>query len=162
MSPFRNASVQAKVVCRTDKWFSTYLKKTHNLLETTTVGKPRVRIAILDTGLNKKHPQVKQILEAPNDEKRIKKCRSWVPGVVGTDITDKKGILLADEDIDGHGTHCAMVAHKVAPDADIYVARIFRDRKSVCGDYVIKVSFCLMTLITILITSAGYQLGIGK
>lgn len=138
------------------------MKKTHNFLATLTVGRPRVRIAILDTGLNKNHPQVKKMLEAKNNDKRIKKCRSWVPGVVGTDNTDKKGILRADEDIDGHGTHCAMVAHKVAPDADIYVARIFRDRKSVCGDYVIEVRFCIMILITILITSAGYQLGIGK
>lgn len=141
MSPLVKALVEAKHVCRTDKWFSVWLSKTHALLDSASVGKPRVRIAILDTGLNKHHPQVKSILEKTQSERRIKNCKSWVPGVAGSVDTDKNGMLLSDEDTDGHGTHCAMVAHKVAPNADIYVARIFKDRNSVRGEYVVEVSF---------------------
>jgi len=89
----------------------------------------RVKIAILDTGLNKHHPKVDELLKQPKRELRIKtkECKSWVDGPW-------------DEDSDGHGTACAMIAHKVAPNADIYIARIFQDRTTVNGNYVVDVS----------------------
>jgi hypothetical protein len=107
-----------------------YLNQCHELLKNFPPDpSKRVRIAILDTGLNKHHPKVDELLKKPKRELRIKttKCKSWVDG-------------LWDEDSDGHGTACAMIAHQVAPNADIYIARIFEDRTKVNGDYVVDVS----------------------
>jgi Subtilase family len=64
-----------------------------------------VQIAVLDTGINRSHDRIK-------NEKRIKETISFVPG------------LTADQDTHGHGSHCAMLLNKAAPEADIYVARM--------------------------------------
>lgn len=80
----------------------------------------RVKIAILDTGINAKNPLVTSAIAA----KRIKKMKSFVPG--------------ADdhEDVSGHGTHAAMLINKVAPEAEIYVARVFEDSTTVTDQYI--------------------------
>ena len=44
----------------------------------------------------------------------------------------------AIEDSDGHGTHCAMILNQTAPDADIFVARVFQDRDHVTGEHVLE------------------------
>jgi Subtilase family len=118
----------------TEKWFSKFLGQSHKLLDYLTPGKPRVRIAILDTGLNKDHPEVSKVLQKSKRDRRIKQWKSWVPNL------QCDGNIPGDEDEDGHGTHCAMVANRVAPNADIYIARIFKNRKSVNGRYVVEVS----------------------
>lgn len=41
-------------------------------------------------------------------------CRSWV------------GADAKDEDDGLHGTNCAHLIHKAAPEADIYVAKVFK------------------------------------
>jgi hypothetical protein len=86
----------------------------------------------------------------------MKECKSFVRGVLGSKSTDKEGMLHAKQDVDGHGTHCAMVAHQVAPDADTYVACIFRDRRHVRGDHVVDVGVCLLRRISTLTNHAGY------
>ena len=43
----------------------------------------------------------------------------------------------AFEDSDGHGTHCAMILNQAAPNADIFIARVFEDREHVTGAYVL-------------------------
>ena len=109
-----------------------FLSQTHDLLDSVGPLKSRPgrrpRIAILDTGLNTKHAKVAELLELPKEQRRIQGF--WSPD---------KG-LPAEDDEDGHGTHCAMVAHKVAPNADIYVARVFQNRRTVYGTHVAKVS----------------------
>ena len=99
-----------------------------------------MRIAILDTGLNRYHPEVSELLDKVKDDRRIQECKSWLPNSAGD------GLLPGDEDDDGHGTHCAMVAHKVAPNADIYIARIFKNRKNVSGKFVADVGLALIPL----------------
>lgn len=71
----------------------------------------RIRIAVLDTGIDFRHPGIINAKE----KGRIKEewCHSWV----GAD---------AKNDDDGlHGTNCAYLVHEAAPEADIYVGKVF-------------------------------------
>lgn len=73
-----------------------------------------VRIAILDSGLDPESPFLieDQQLGSP----RIKEARSFVRGTEPHDIRDEIG----------HGTHALGLLLKVAPCAEIYVARVAR------------------------------------
>lgn len=68
----------------------------------------RTRIAVLDTGINKTHGGI----EGARCLRRIRDewCYSWVGD---------------SEDVRDEDTHCAYLLHKVAPEADIYVAKVF-------------------------------------
>lgn len=72
----------------------------------------RVKIAILDTGVDAAHPLVKE------HKKRIRAYKSW---------TDSN---IADEDINGHGTHATCLLLDIAPNEDIYIARIAEGSES--------------------------------
>jgi hypothetical protein len=71
----------------------------------------RIKVAVLDTGLDVGHPDIEARAE------RIKDVRSWVNGLDGKQ--DRKA-----GDSCGHGTHVASLLLGVAPDCDIYIARI--------------------------------------
>jgi subtilisin family serine protease len=68
-----------------------------------------VRIAVLDTGVDILHPDISHEYE----NGRIK-YHDFTSGSV--DI----------EDLDGHGTHSVSLVAKFAPNAEIYVGRVFR------------------------------------
>jgi hypothetical protein len=72
----------------------------------------RVRIALLDTGIDFRHPTITAAVQ----KERIKKewCYSWVGD--STDVED-------DDEL--HGTNCAHILQRVAPEADIYIAKVF-------------------------------------
>ncbi|PVH72788.1 subtilisin-like protein [Cadophora sp. DSE1049] len=70
---------------------------------------PRVKIAVLDTGLDLSH---RDIIKA-KEQGRLK-FRDFV------DDTD------TIKDDDGHGTHCTSLALKYAPNAEIFAGRVFR------------------------------------
>ncbi|KAM7197503.1 hypothetical protein V8F20_006648 [Naviculisporaceae sp. PSN 640] len=92
-----------------DRWF----RDVHAINETIldpfrrTAGK-RVKIAVLDTGIDMNHA----IFKNKEIRKRIKKR---------VDFVDAEGDAA---DVCGHGTHCVSVLNRVAPWADIYVARV--------------------------------------
>lgn len=90
----------------------------------------RIRIAILDTGIDFTHPG---LLAAKG--KRVKKawCHSWVG-----DEEDVK-----DEDPGLHGTNCAYIMNKAAPEADIYIAKVFSttEFRSYQAENIAKVSY---------------------
>jgi hypothetical protein len=71
----------------------------------------RVRIAILDTGITRAHKGI----DAGFDTKRLAKerCYSWVGESTNVD------------DYDGHGTNVAALVLQIAPEADIYIAKVF-------------------------------------
>ncbi|GAW11454.1 hypothetical protein ANO14919_008000 [Xylariales sp. No.14919] len=73
-----------------------------------------VRIAILDSGLDPENPFL--IEDQQLGHLRIKEARSFVHGIGPHDIRDEIG----------HGTHALGLLLKVAPCAEIYVARIAR------------------------------------
>lgn len=76
--------------------------------------KRRVRIAILDSGINT------NIEKICNNKRFVKKYCPF-----------KK--YAAEENRDDHGTHLATLSHKAAPSADIYTARVIIDDEKTQG-----------------------------
>ena len=74
----------------------------------------RIRIAIIDSGIDEKNVHIKGILGPKKSRKhnRIEGEKSWVGAE--TDIVDTFG----------HGTAVAYFLLKVAPAADLYIARV--------------------------------------
>ncbi|KAF2786666.1 subtilisin-like protein, partial [Melanomma pulvis-pyrius CBS 109.77] len=77
----------------------------------------RIKIAVLDTGFEENVP----FFHSPHRRPRIKDWKDWVED--SPDATD----------IAGHGTHIVSLIMTIAPDADIYVARVAEDRKGLEG-----------------------------
>lgn len=106
----------------------------HHVPEPVT--QDRVRIAVLDTGVDPNHPDM--------DTERIRSVRSWVNGKNGGEEDRQAG------DEFGHGTHTAGILLDLAPDADIYVAQI-ATKEPVSPSQIAKAR--LPTLQVILLTS---------
>ncbi|KAL6720849.1 hypothetical protein ACLMJK_002774 [Lecanora helva] len=97
-----------------DQWFKDLQSDTQALLEPYRKDRmKRVKIAILDTGVDRTHASIES-----QWSKRIKGVKSWVNSEGG------------DIDQCGHGTHAAALLLKVAPEAHVYVARIAKDNNS--------------------------------
>ena len=90
-----------------------------------------MKIAILDTGLDRAHPDIDARWSS-----RVRGVRSWVNGEDG------------DIDRHGHGTHGAALLMRIAPEAYIYVARIARDSNTLNSGNIAKVCHdsCLVCL----------------
>ncbi|OAL38925.1 hypothetical protein AYO20_01676 [Fonsecaea nubica] len=117
-----------------DKWFEQLEAHVQPLLEAlreaassqpTPRTLPRVKIAILDTGIDACTARSKIIVSHPSLKARgnscIKAYRRWtdsdpIEGSVPTQMTDPHG----------HGTHATASLTRVAPFADIYVAQIVK------------------------------------
>ena len=76
----------------------------------------RVKIAILDTGVDLGHPFFQNATgehqQYSPSKDRLRECRSFVHGEAG--YCDRAG----------HGTQCTALLMDLAPNADIYVGRI--------------------------------------
>jgi subtilisin family serine protease len=72
---------------------------------------PAVKIAALDTGIDLKHPFINGALKS----KRIQVARSFV----NNDDSP--------EDSFGHGTHVTKLILDVAPDAELYIAKVAKE-----------------------------------
>ena len=83
-----------------------------------------IRIAILDTGIS--FPEEAEDIGYTD---RIIETKSWLGGSANTDPELERG----DLDLDGHGTHAAALLLHVAPDADIYVARVCEGKRELKG-----------------------------
>lgn len=104
-----------------DEWLETLKKEVHPLIIRETEGPciERIRIAILDTGLQL--PEECGFIYSD----RVRECRSWV-GPLGNGDGDGD-LENGNVDINGHGTHSTGLLLEVAPNADIFVARVFED-----------------------------------
>jgi subtilisin family serine protease len=87
----------------------------------------RVKIGVLDTGIDMKNAAFKDDTVRQRIKKRI-------------DFLDPSGKGVARDEC-GHGTHCAALVNKIAPAADIYIGRVALDFNSGLDDNVVaKVS----------------------
>lgn len=73
-----------------------------------TASMPRVKVAVLDTGLDLDHPDIQA------NRERIKEVKAWLP----PETTRSEG------DVSGHGTHVTSLLLAIAPDCDVYVVKI--------------------------------------
>lgn len=100
----------------------------HPLLEELTDDQRRVKVAILDTGIDLEH------VDMVAREERIKDVRSWANGKDG--LQDFKA-----GDLCGHGTFAAGLLLDVAPHIDVYVAQITETDKLEDISHIAKVTF---------------------
>ncbi|EFW99001.1 lipid acyl hydrolase [Grosmannia clavigera kw1407] len=73
----------------------------------------RVKIAILDSGLDAQHKDIIRLSQDDDGKSKIRDVKDWTTSSVGT------------SDSIGHGTYCAALLLEVAPNADLYVAKVF-------------------------------------
>lgn len=111
-----------------DAWFYDLKTQVHALLEPLRKDRcKRVKIAILDSGLDLNHPEF-----LDRQSKRIKRIRAV------EDFVEKGG---TGQDTCGHGTHCLGLLRQIAPEADIYVAKVVKDAEGKLDpDAIAKVS----------------------
>ncbi|EHK42543.1 hypothetical protein TRIATDRAFT_319946 [Trichoderma atroviride IMI 206040] len=89
-------------------WKKTYRPVYDRLIEGDSVKVP-VKIAVLDTGVDKSHRDYEA------QEERIQRGESFIPGCrQKDDVSDRCG----------HGTHVAGLLLDYAPDAELYIAKI--------------------------------------
>ncbi|KAL2863360.1 peptidase S8/S53 domain-containing protein [Aspergillus lucknowensis] len=96
------------------KWMDNLLFSIYSYVDIDFDLDEPVRIAILDSGLDPENPFLVEDQQRANPQ--IKEARSFVYGTEPKDIRDEIG----------HGTHALGLLLKVAPGAEIYVARIAR------------------------------------
>jgi hypothetical protein len=114
-----------------DRWFKDLVKLCHPVLEderyaaTSSTAYPRIRIAILDTGLefDKADTRPKFVTD---QLARIKECGSF------------ESSAHAGIDTNGHGTHVAMLALRTFPNADLYIAKVSATRKDFSKSAVVR------------------------
>ncbi|KAK4102094.1 subtilisin-like protein [Parathielavia hyrcaniae] len=90
-----------------DNFMNTHRGIYEEVIQATTA-MPRVKVAVLDTGLDVGHPSIQANIE------RIRDVKSWLPANRAT----KGG------DTCGHGTHVTGLLLDMAPDCDVYVAQV--------------------------------------
>lgn len=78
----------------------------------------RVKIAVLDTGLQL--PESLQENYIDEGKIAVEASQSFLPGTKGD---------AWNMDCDGHGSQVGQIILKVAPAADLHVARVFKDRE---------------------------------
>lgn len=111
-------------------WFDDLEDKTQKLLKPfRRENTKRVKIAVLDTGIDLTHPDFAEDQKQERQNRRIKKPEDFLdPANKGSDKC-------------GHGTHCVWLLRKIAPEADIYVMRVADNFDTgVDGDVVAKIN----------------------
>ena len=99
---------QAYSAHHADSWFNILRERVHPLMQRRErEGDTKVKIAVLDTGIDASHPTL------ANYQFNDKNCRDWTNSSKGT------------EDTIGHGTHVAATILKVAPNAELYIGKVF-------------------------------------
>lgn len=109
-------SFDGKTSLVSDEWFWELQTQTQALLEPLRTGTfKRVKIAVLDTGVD------------------LKQINFWDKVTSGRNprIKSRKDFLDPDNkgrDWSGDGTHCVGIIRRVAPEADVYIARVAKSR----------------------------------
>ncbi|KAI5362552.1 Putative peptidase S8/S53 domain, tetratricopeptide-like helical domain superfamily [Septoria linicola] len=98
-----------------DRWFAELWKHSHGVLsyDDCRVRRRRVRVAILDSGLDRPEDKSKQ---RPD----IRRHRYRLQEYMGYKVSDD----WVDTSTSKHGTNCASLLLQVAPQADLYVANV--------------------------------------
>jgi hypothetical protein len=118
-----------------DDWFQRLESAVHSIVnENRKDNQKRVRIAILDTGVDITHPFIHAAYEKntivgyfPQSNDETQNCKSYPTG-----------------DQHGHGTHGTSVLLRTAPNAAIYVARATNKDGELRYDDIVEVYTCTL------------------
>lgn len=108
-----------------------------------------IKICVIDTGVRKDHP----VVWGAEIEGRIKECHSWLDGNDANNV----------EDTFGHGTHVAELLTRVAPRADLCIAKI-ADSASIPADQMFLIAQAILKAtdewhVDIIVMSFGLDAG---
>ena len=95
-----------------DEWFKRIRETNQSFFEGIKPEGSAVRVAILDTGINEQYPELQT--------NQIKDKWNFYPS-----------FKEEYEDLDGHGSHVSAVLLRVAPQCELYIARVFKDTRDV-------------------------------
>lgn len=106
------------------RWFERHKNEVQSFMEAKRHGKcDKVKVAIFDTGFeaDNSNPFIQELWR---DIDRKRRWKSWVsnPAIM--------------EDANGHGTHCALSLHKIAPAAELYIGRVCVNGHDLTGETV--------------------------
>ena len=132
-----------------EKWLREVESVVHSWMPLSKVN-DKIRIAILDTGIDLGHPYFDEKIRTGSTQTRresINECKSFLLG--------KRG----DEDAHGHGTHAASLLLRLAPNAKVYVARVVDDDGEISHPDAVAEVCMLLSVCQIRKTySGGHQL----
>ena len=115
-----------------ENWLEDIEHKCHTLLDNweSQEKAPKIKIAILDTGISREHQKIKDRL---GKSRQIRDYREWREGKLHEPCTD---------DTAGHGTHCTSLLARIVPEqvALIYVGKIAESTNAVNASNVAEVS----------------------
>ena len=100
---------------QSSQWFE-WMQDVHTRLSTEPRHTEKVKIAVIDTGIELSETQ--RSIYDRDDEMQYK---NWVD-------RDEEGIEHGKDSV-GHGTHIATLLARIAQNATIHVARVFKARK---------------------------------
>lgn len=106
----------------TDKLIKNIQENTEKLFNDAPEDARKVKVAVLDTGIDATHEYIKKHWKRPILGARG--CRLNDAGYLDFLTTPPSAEIV--EDVFGHGTHVAGIILQLAPDAELYVARVFR------------------------------------
>lgn len=117
--PDGSSSVSSRELSLTDDWFARFrdLEALFALRQLKPGDTGRVRVAVIDTGIDMGHIAIQAAVE----NGQIARVCDWVDGREG--IEDEK---IGDSE--GHGTYIASVILDMAPHVDLYIARVSKQR----------------------------------
>ena len=124
-----------------EEWFNDEdkLKRVHRCVENSLLDNvERVRIAILDSGIDKMHSEMvdNMVLDSSSHSVKDSNVKRRIKAWKG--FPDSFDPL---RDRVGHGTHCASVILRTAPFSSLYIGRIFDDRGKIKDyDEIVKVT----------------------
>lgn len=105
----------------TDRLINNIQQNTKKLFNDAPEDTRKVKIAVLDTGIDATHEYIKKNWKRPT--LGAGGCRLNDAGYLDFLTTPPSTEIV--EDAFGHGTHVAGIILQLAPDAELYVARVF-------------------------------------
>ncbi len=109
-----------------DKWMAKFQSELEWFTQEPVANK--VKAVILDTGIDATHPDIQKLWRIPNDDDSSKE--SWLARRYWDFTTDRDdgapNPLEPPQDACGHGTHTAGIFLQLAPNVDLYVARVMK------------------------------------
>jgi subtilisin family serine protease len=109
-----------------------YLQVTNDILnDGRRYGDKKVKIAILDTGVDLTHPEVRKLLD---------EAREWRPRRDRITSTSFIKSIGDGKDHNGHGTHIAVTVMRIAAWAEVYAATVADATGKVHNKSVVKAS----------------------
>ena len=115
---FKDRSRNLRFDADTEKWVKEFERLCRFLSKNTDLDIPKIKVAVLDSGIDPTHPFIEQFWRrAPSEENAYHDFVSFK-----CDATP--------EDQDGHGKFVASIILRFAPHVELYVARVAERNKT--------------------------------